>query len=137
MSNDDLPALAEQWATLRSTKGHFQDGEYNSDVDGFNGKKHKLMQDMQKILKNSLSSDIISALGSPDQVTESLDTNVIPLMMPGPVIAPEVAIQTGPMLVSGPVYLIYYWRGKHDYLWFKVESSNGQAVDSGWYHALE
>jgi hypothetical protein len=79
----------------------------------------------------------MSALGTPDEVSETLEMTQAPLMMPGPVMPSDVAVQTGPMLTSGPIYLIYYWRGKHDYLWFKIESSTSQAIDSGWYNALD
>lgn len=138
MSKEEaLQSLTEQWKVLRQVKGHFQDGDYDKDVDGFNGRKHLVMKEMHEILKSSSTSEIMAALGNPDQVTETLEMNHTPLMMPGPVMPSDVAAQTGPMLTSGPIYLVYYWRGNHDYLWFKIESSSGRVVDSGWYNALE
>jgi hypothetical protein len=132
-----LSTLAEQWKEIRPLKGHWQDEEYNKDIDGFNGKKHLLMKEMHELLKGSSTAVIMSALGTPDEVSETLEMNQGPLLMPGPLVPSDIHVQTGPMLTSGPVYLIYYWRGKHDYLWFKIESSTGQAVDSGWYNALD
>jgi hypothetical protein len=48
-----LSNLSEQWKEIRSIKGHWQDGEYTKEVDGFNGKKHLLMKEMHELLKDS------------------------------------------------------------------------------------
>ncbi|KAF9274374.1 hypothetical protein BGZ68_000731 [Mortierella alpina] len=34
-------------------------------------------------------------------------------------------------------YLVYMWRGYHDYLWFRVDRDADKVVASDWYHAYE
>ena len=44
---------------------------------------------------------------------------------------PQAAVQQA----GGPVYLAYFWRGKHDLLWFKTDGSAVLEVD--WWMAYE
>ncbi|KAG0330736.1 hypothetical protein BG000_011540, partial [Podila horticola] len=41
---EDVQALGKTFQDLRTIKGHFDGGEFNEDVDAFNGKKHQTMQ---------------------------------------------------------------------------------------------
>jgi hypothetical protein len=41
---EDVQALGRTFQELRKIKGHFDGGEYNPDVDGYNGEKHQVMQ---------------------------------------------------------------------------------------------
>lgn len=34
-------------------------------------------------------------------------------------------------------YIIYKWRGYHDYLWFHVDDRTRKVVQGDWYFALE
>ena len=36
---------------------------------------------------------------------------------------------------GAPVYLGYYWRGRHDVLWFKTDGVT--VTEAGWWMALE
>jgi hypothetical protein len=44
-------------------------------------------------------------------------------------------VQAAVQAAGGPVLLGYYWRGKHDLLWFRTD---GQTVlEADWWMALE
>lgn len=98
------------------------------DVDGYGGKKRKIMEALAETLgkKGATASKILEAMGPPDEIVPKVGaTNVGPLEaagpgaiiggMPGPVISGD-----GPNAsVAGtgkPYFLVYHWRGRHDYL---------------------
>jgi hypothetical protein len=56
--------------------------------------------------------------------------------MPGPVMVGSEGLNDA-TTIAPPIYAIYYWRGKHDYLWFKLDSAGEEVLTSGWYHAFE
>ncbi|KAI8871843.1 hypothetical protein GQ42DRAFT_161727 [Ramicandelaber brevisporus] len=79
-------------------------------------------------------------------------------MMPGPVIPPPPAQAQGgaggqqephgevsiglpaaqpPTAVAPPFDLMYYWRGRHDYMWFRIDPTTEKVIASDWYHAYE
>ena len=35
------------------------------------------------------------------------------------------------------VYLVYYWRGRHDFLYFEMDEATETIRKSDWYQALE
>ncbi|KAJ3093294.1 hypothetical protein HK100_006702 [Physocladia obscura] len=103
-------------------------------------------------------------MGLPDEVSQQSASEVaassapaVPLM-PGPVLTNAAAAAAGPLAFdsltfqnpNSDVFLIYYWRGRHDYIWFHVkeigEKEEGYervvtgvpiVVESGWYNAFE
>ncbi|KAI8850088.1 hypothetical protein BC829DRAFT_390397 [Chytridium lagenaria] len=122
--------LGQQFQTLRTIKGHFEGGEYNADVDGFNGIKHKTMEKLREILgvKGTPAKNVITALGKPDATLSAAEAGID--TMPGPVLdsPPASSPQKG-------LYMIYKWRGNHDYLRFLIDDE--QVVLADWYQALE
>lgn len=136
-STQDLGNLYQQ---LRSVPGHLQvnTGAFNSDVDGFNGKKHLIMKALQQKLgaPGAASQNIVSVMGQPDEITLSLDPNNKLgdiTLMPGPIMVVPVGAESE----AESFYMIYYWRGRHDYLWFKVDTVSQAVKESNWYMALE
>ena len=77
-------------------------------------------------------------MGNPDKVTYTIDPHSIAspsiAMMPGPVVPENTSSTT---TSQHEMYLIYTWRGMHDYLWFQVDPKNEQVIKSGWYMAGE
>ncbi|KAI9355659.1 hypothetical protein DFJ73DRAFT_758911 [Zopfochytrium polystomum] len=138
----DVSALGVEFQRLKAVKGHFSGGdEFVKDVDGFNGKKHLVMQSLGKILgaPGTPVSEIFAVMGQPDRILlssadgDQADHVPIPLM-PGPVVPSGTGSQeASPSMTK----LIYSWRGGHDYLWFKVDSVKEVVAQSGWYNALE
>ncbi|KAJ3330575.1 hypothetical protein HDU76_005338 [Blyttiomyces sp. JEL0837] len=144
MSNE-VSVFAQEYQALRNIKGHFAGGpEFIKDVDGFEGKKHKAMQALGQILgkPGTHISQLVTALGLPDEVVPKPSATMassggVPLpTMPGPVLGPAATSAANVDMDAGNLYLIYYWRGRHDYLWFLVNDK--QVVEgSDWYQALE
>ncbi|KAI9209709.1 uncharacterized protein BJ171DRAFT_6271 [Polychytrium aggregatum] len=131
----NLSALSAEFSTLRSVKGHFEGGDdFIPDVDGPNGKKRQTMNALLAVLgqPGTPAASIFEAMGKPDEVSTSPDVfqNAVPLL-PGPVVPTAGAPQT-----SEAMYLIYYWRGRHDYLYFQVDAGEN-VVRAAWFNALD
>ncbi|KAJ3103860.1 hypothetical protein HDU97_009779 [Phlyctochytrium planicorne] len=127
----EVVALGQQFQQLRTVKGHFEGGEFDKDVDGFNGAKHKAMLALEKGLgvQGTPASAVIEVMGKPDRVAPRDQETLHG--MPGPSV-PAPVVSSG---ADDAVYLIYNWRGSHDYLRFLV--SNDAVVTASWYQALE
>lgn len=54
-------------------------------------------------------------------------------LAPGPFIGSSLS---GPES-SDSYYIVYEWRGKHDYLYFKVNAQTEEIISSDWYHAFD
>ncbi|RKP09159.1 hypothetical protein THASP1DRAFT_14638 [Thamnocephalis sphaerospora] len=148
--SESLKELSAEYARLRSIHGAFSSGageerKWVPEVDAFDGKKHQVMQALQKALgkPGTPMQDIVEAMGKPDDLAtaESSDQDAANTdqsagvqMMPGPVIGSESGHDSTTQL---PIYAIYFWRGKHDYLWFKSNSETEKVIGSGWHCTLE
>ncbi|KAJ3289207.1 hypothetical protein HK104_007659 [Borealophlyctis nickersoniae] len=162
LSAKEVASFASDYKTLRETKGHFDGGDYLKDVDGFGGKKHRALQALGTHLgqKGKPAADIIKTLGKPDEIIPKIDaTNIGPKDVSGPDAlsgGPGTGLQGMPGPYMGPgapppqaagaenaqgsaYFLVYYWRGRHDFLWFEVDASGADEVvrNSGWYQAGE
>ncbi|KAI8621357.1 hypothetical protein BC830DRAFT_1052506, partial [Chytriomyces sp. MP71] len=129
--------LGSEFQALRSIKGHFSGGEaFVPDVDGFNGKKHKTLDALLKALgaPNTPLPSIVTALGVPDEVAAA-DGSIS--NMPGPALSGAPLTGSVSQLDDAkPFYAIYYWRQRHDYVWF-LFGTGGLVQKSGWYNAGE
>ena len=152
--DDRLTSLGLEWSSLRAKQGHWAGGEYDPVLDGFTGRKFQVMKELGLLLSaanNSASpaQRVLQVLGKPDEISsDSTDIQSQGLSdaseagsvgvqgMPGPVLGQE-GLGSGDSSLSKPYYLIYHWRGRHDYLWFKVQGPQEQITASGWYHAGE
>ncbi|KAJ3049261.1 hypothetical protein HK097_009721 [Rhizophlyctis rosea] len=145
--SNEITAAQADYAALRDIKGHFADGDFNPDVDKFGGKKQLAMEKLGEYLgaPGTPGGRVLQVMGKPDAVVPKTDPSQegpealqggagVLQGMPGPVIPGGGAAPNG-----GNYYLVYYWRGKHDYLWFEIDSSSGDEVVKGysWYKALE
>ncbi|KAJ3190853.1 hypothetical protein HDU67_006127 [Dinochytrium kinnereticum] len=127
----EVSALGQEFQQLKAIKGHFEGGEFNKDVDGFNGSKHKTMEKLRETLgvAGTPAANVIAAMGKPDE-TSSAEVGALDTM-PGPFVDSEPS-----GLSSEPgLYLIYKWRGNHDYLRFLIRDE--KVVKADWYQALE
>lgn len=76
---------------------------------------------------------LVEAMGDPDEFTANIyNPYQTPSFMPGPVISEK---EGGEQLNT--VYLIYKWRGRHDFLYFIMDQSNEVVKGYKWYAALE
>ena len=124
--------LGKRYLELKNIKGKYTGGEYNEIVDSESGEKHKIMDELLKELGKEGTSiaNICNLMGPPDTLSPILpDENYRPPipLMPGIVMPPGSQTQT-----QSNVYMIYSWRGMHDYIWFKLNQDESQVVESGW-----
>ncbi|KAF9974318.1 hypothetical protein BGZ73_002274 [Actinomortierella ambigua] len=112
----EIRATGAEYQVLREVKGHWDGADYNPDVDAYNGKKHQLMKTLGEYLGKfgTDHADITAVMGKPDETKNKLDH-----------------------LKNRGRFLIYKWRGNHDYLWFNIASPKGKVIESDWYHAYE
>jgi hypothetical protein len=131
---DQLQQWGVDYQQLRLVKGHFSGspGEFNADVDGYGGRKHTLMKELGERLgqPGSMSQNILVHMGKPDEIRQSIDAHSV-AAMPGPV------VPTSTPTTDQTFYMIYKWRGNHDYLWFHVDAVTNHVLNSGWYYAGE
>ncbi|KAI8826968.1 uncharacterized protein EV422DRAFT_512119 [Fimicolochytrium jonesii] len=154
-NNDPVPLTEAELAThstayksLRERKGHFNGGEHDRDVDGYGGKKHITMKALADTLgrKGTPAIKILEVMGAPDEIVPKVGaSNVGPLdaagpgaisnAMPGPVVGGGEVNALGPGS-GNPYFIIYHWRGRHDYLWFLVDGTEHENIEGyGWYAA--
>lgn len=138
----EMKALGEHWASIRSVQGHWSGGEFNKEVDSPTRTKKKVLDSLLPLfVQGSPASLVLQVLGKPDSIVTRLpgvhaDAQAagegLPLM-PGPAVAGDSANAAG----EGEYYMIYSWRGLHDYIWFKVQGKDEKIVESDWYMAFE
>jgi hypothetical protein len=107
-----LEDLGAEFRRLRSVPGHFggAPGQWNDAVDRWGGRKHVIMKRLQARLGVPATSraKVIASMGEPDEVRPSREASTM---------------------------LVYYWRGRHDFLYFVVR--DGQVVHCDWWMAGE
>ncbi|KAJ3186101.1 hypothetical protein HK101_009747 [Irineochytrium annulatum] len=130
----EMSTLGQTLQSLRQKKGHFEGGEeFIKDVDGFNGEKHRTMKELQKLLgvPGTPAQNVMQVMGKPDEVTRQ-GAEGFPELMPGP----TVPAGAGTTDAGDGLYLIYFWRGRHDYLYFLTDASE-KVTKCDWYMAGE
>jgi len=123
-----LEDIAAEFRGLRSTKGHFEGGTWNADLDKWMGRKHHIMIQLGSRLGSGecAKAEIIQRLGPPDQTARESDASFDLLNR-----LPEFERPA-----AGPYeLLIYYWRGAHDFLY--LISQDETILSSGWWYAGE
>lgn len=136
LSADQLQSLGKEYQQLSTETSHFSDqgAEWNTRVDSPDSDKFKVMDRLAKQLGRQGTSfeTILETMGEPNVTSANLESDFeSPPFMPGPIIGDQIVEE------EGFVYAKYYWRGNHDYLWFKLRQSDGSVVTYGWYNAME
>ncbi|KAF9388507.1 hypothetical protein CPB97_000948 [Podila verticillata] len=122
---EDVQALGKTFQVLRTVKGHFDGGEFNEDIDAFNGKKHQTMQKLAKAFNKAgvLETAIEATMGRSDKIPAQ--------------VLQELKGTEPEMTINMYKYMVFKWRGYHDYLWFRVDDRTHKVIKGDWYHALE
>ncbi|KAJ3038626.1 hypothetical protein HDV00_000470 [Rhizophlyctis rosea] len=156
LSHVELAKYAADFHAHRHTKGHFDGGDYLKDVDGYGGKKHRAMEKIAKHYsekgQNRSAADLLKFMGKPDEIIPKIEaTTVGPKAVGGPdslTGRPNTGLEEaenplGPGAAKAPgeagaenaqtgnYFAVYYWRGKHDYLWFEIVKNGNDEVVKG------
>lgn len=126
--DQELTRLADEFQTLRAISGQFGGGEWHDDVDQWQGRKHQVMLALEEALGAGKydCSQLTTLLGPADHVVIEGDTLFINHIQS----LPEYNT-----FATSDVFLVYEWRGTHDFLFFAIQ--NDQVTASGWWHAGE
>eukprot|EP00833_Pecoramyces_ruminatium_P003111 jgi/Orpsp1_1/1177143/evm.model.c7180000060348.1 len=126
-----MESLGQKYLQLKSIKGQYTGGEYNEVVDSEAGEKYKVMNELlQELSKPGTSVEkVCTLMGPPDTMSPVLpganDAPGLPLM-------PGIAMTQPTAQAETAVYMIYSWRGMHDYIWFKLNSDESEVVEGAW-----
>ncbi|WLQ14977.1 hypothetical protein O5O45_03410 [Hahella aquimaris] len=125
-----LPGLEAQapgvYRELREIKGHFSGGQWNEDVDKWQGKKHQVMQ----VLGAKVASERLDAthtrelMGAPDRTHQPGDQHFDTV----------IRMTEWKGKPQGSLW-VYDWRGAHDQLVFAFDGDKLTA--SGWLYSWE
>jgi hypothetical protein len=126
LSRAVVEKLAQEFRSLRTIPGHFVGGKWNVDVDQWMGHKHKLMLELGSSLTEGEydKAEIINLLGSPDQTVQPGD-HLFNLII--------TLSRYDASTAKSYKFLVYYWRGAHDFLFFTCQ--DGQIIGSDWCYA--
>ncbi|KAG4093794.1 hypothetical protein H8356DRAFT_999759 [Neocallimastix lanati (nom. inval.)] len=126
-----MESLGQKFLELKNIKGQYTGGQYNEVVDSEAGEKYKVMNELlQELSKPGTSVEkVCTLMGPPDTMSPVLpganDAPAVPLM-------PGIALTQPIPQNETAVYMIYYWRGMHDYIWFKLNSDESEVVEGAW-----
>jgi hypothetical protein len=122
---EQLSQIAIEFRGLRVILGQFDGGTWDNDVDRWMGRKHKLMLQLSFLIAEGeySKSEIIQLLNSPDHIIQK-----------GDYFYEQIAVLRDDNGLASPSdeYLIYYWRGKHDFLFFTCK--NRMIVSADWWY---
>jgi hypothetical protein len=128
-----IVALIDQYKELRERRRHLPDGAYDKDLRDHGGKLHRVLESLGTELGHSpyTKKIIVGCLGEPDAIWN--DARMAPFL--GIYERDRKTSETEPRARRNREYLIYHWRGGHDFLFFIDEA--GLIVDHGWWFAYE
>lgn len=128
-----IVALISRYEELRERRSKLPQGTFDEDVQADGGSLHRVLNALGRELGHPpYTKEIITAcLGEPDALRDRkqmgyfLDIYHNQLRKAGRKVEEK----------EGREYLIYFWRGMHDFLFFIVE--DGRVMDHGWWFAYE
>ncbi len=129
----NVSALASQYRELRERYRRLPQGTFDQDLQSHGGEFHKVLYSLGERMGRPPYTRriVVGCLGEPDavrsgrQMGQFLDIYHRELRKAGRKVREK----------PGRVYLIYHWRGGHDFLFFISEG--GLIVDHGWWFAYE
>jgi len=126
MAETELDKLAGEYRGLKN----IHDGaDVWVDVNSLVGRKFEIMKKLGEILgmPNTPASEVLRHLGEPDQLETKLGQPVSAVLMPGPIIGDQAKDND-----TSEYFLVYYWRGKDDCLYFKIAAKEETVISHGW-----
>jgi hypothetical protein len=125
--------LARQYRELRAKRRQLPAGARLKELDDFGGKLHRTLSALGDELGHPphTRKTVVEYLGEPDAVLGQRDMNkFLGVYYRGSRESARKADER-----RNREYLIYFWRGWHDFLFFITEK--GAIVDHGWWFAYE
>ena len=129
----EVSALVNEYKELRERRRRLPPGERDKELSDEGGKLSRVLFSLGEALGRPpyTKRTIVACLGAPD--ASKNHKQMIPLLG----IYNRELEKAGRKVEqkSNRRYLIYFWRGWHDFLFFISE--DGQIVDHGWWFAYE
>ena len=131
--NKNAVELIRQYKELRERRRLLPEGTFDRDISAWGGKLHRVISALGVELGHQpFTRDlIVKCVGEPDQVWTK-EQMVIYLDIYHQNLK---AAGRQPQEHKDSEYLVYYWRGAHDFMFFI--SNQGKIVDHGWWFAYE
>ncbi len=128
-----VAALAREYRELRERRRRLPQGVFDEELQSDGGKFHEVLYALGVEMGRPpfTRRTVTECLGAPDAVKDGRQ------MRPFLDIYNRELRKAGreAPLKPGRIYLIYHWRGGHDFLFFISEG--GRIVDHGWWFAYE
>jgi hypothetical protein len=131
--NMKVTALISQYKKLRDKRRQLAPGNRDKDLDNYGGKLHEVLSSLGVELGHPpyTKETIVACLGEPDAIrSHKRMSNFLGIY--------QTELRKAGRKVeerSDREYLIYFWRGWHDFIFFISE--DGRIVDHGWWFAYE
>jgi hypothetical protein len=131
--NEKVSALASQYRELRERRQHLPKDKFDQELDDDRGRFHDVLYSLGVELGRSPYSkqNVIECLGEPDAIKKSREMGDYLSIYRRELGKADRKLEEKP----GREYLIYFWRGWHDFLFLIAEDS--MMVDHGWWFAYE
>jgi hypothetical protein len=126
-------ALIDQYKELRERRRRLPEGAYDKELRDHGGKLHKTLQALGSELGHPpyTKKIIVDCLGEPDAIHSQVEM----ARYLGIYEREQRKAGRETKAKPGQEYLVYHWRGGHDFLFFISEA--GSIVDHGWWSAYE
>ncbi|KAI9217040.1 hypothetical protein BC828DRAFT_275318 [Blastocladiella britannica] len=159
MSNDLITTASTTYRALRSQPSKFSTGsDWNPRIDTHGGDMHSAMDTLRDQLARpgTPAARVLDAMGPPDLILPSINAVKALIGGGGDVVRQALASNAiagapGPFISGiggvqdqlhqqqqpqqGKSFLVYFWRGVHDYLYFETEDDKVQHGE--WINANE
>ncbi|ORZ37578.1 hypothetical protein BCR44DRAFT_35767 [Catenaria anguillulae PL171] len=152
-SASDVQSASITFKTLRAAPSRFAGApDWNPAVDSFGNEKHTAMTTLLQALgrPGTPAQDVFEAMGPPDLVLPSKEAvqslvggrgtveQVIAQQAhagaPGPFISGDAQQQ---QQQAGKTFLVYFWRGIHDYMYLETDEQGEKIAGGDWVLAGE
>jgi hypothetical protein len=131
--NKRATVLISQYKDLRIRRSRKQQGTFDKDLDAYGGKLHEVLSALGVELGRPpyTKEIIVGCLGEPDSIKSGKEMGGLLEIYKREQRKAGRKVEEK----SNREYLIYFWRGWHDLLFFISE--DGLIVDHGWWFAYE
>ena len=128
-----VSALAGEYRELRERRRRLPQGTFDRDLQAGDGRFHRVLYSLGLELGRPpyTRRSVVGCLGPPDAVKNGKQMRPFLDIYHRELRKARREVPEKP----GRVYLIYHWRGGHDFLFFISEG--GRIVDHGWWFAYE